>query len=143
MHSSWLPILAVVWEEAYTSGLDVPPDVIIMPWKCGVEWFCDQRHLVHSSHQIIQATCFYLDDNAPWSHYSDRSITWHELDCEHNMTIDHVEVSFLGAQTSVWTEKIDEDILECRVWPRAGTLERYGEPCQNRFRLGHVYAFTL
>lgn len=95
------------------------PRAAVMPWKCwgGMAMRTAETALT-ARHPVIMAACWYLDFNVDWLSY---------LQYNHLYTLktnyrNASEELVLGGQGSIWTENTDVTNLQCRVFPRLGSI---------------------
>jgi len=98
----------VVWEEAFHPNMS--KNMVVQLWKPAVMGKVLQAHeVVSNQQQAIISRGFYLDYFLPSAfHYLNPELL--------NLKSD---VGTLGGEAAIWTELVDKNNFELRVWPRA------------------------
>eukprot|EP00042_Codosiga_hollandica_P038615 m.315510 g.315510 ORF g.315510 m.315510 type:complete len:761 (-) comp55441_c0_seq2:227-2509(-) len=108
----------MVWEDLFVAGVPVPKDVLLQPWMCWGMDMCRGGDLLWQGFNIVQSTCYYLDWDKTWQDIYDNPL----LPRECRRLVDAEKSSVYGAETSLWTERIDATNLMCRTWPRVAAF---------------------
>ena len=104
------------WEEVLTK--DLPKDVLVQVWSDSTYL---SRALQHGN-AVIVSKGLYLDLFLPaYVHYNSSLLS--------SPFADSVSAQLLGGEAAQWTEVVDQDNIETRVWPRAAAIaERLWSP---------------
>lgn len=96
---------SIVWEEAFNAK--TPKDVIIQPWKPGMMGPSVGIDAIQKNgNEGVLSRGFYLDTFLPaYYHYENKEITQTS--------------PWRGGEAAIWSEIVDGNVFESRVWPRA------------------------
>jgi len=96
---------SIAWEEAFNEK--TPKDVIIQTWKPGMMGpSVGLEPIQKNGNEGILSRGFYLDTFLPaYYHYENKEITQTS--------------AWRGGEAAIWSEIVDENVFEGRVWPRA------------------------
>lgn len=96
---------SIVWEEAFNEK--TPKDVIIQPWRPGMMGPSVGIDAIQKNgNEGILSRGFYLDTFLPaYYHYDNKEITQTS--------------KWRGGEAAIWSEIVDGNVFESRVWPRA------------------------
>lgn len=109
---------AMGWEEVFTPG--VPQDMIIHSWR-------NKQSLIAAAsqgYQVVLSHGYYMDLNySAAKHYLNDPISANiPLDAEAQKRV-------LGGEAAMWTEYVDEGMIDSRIWPRTAAIaERLWSP---------------
>lgn len=101
------------WEEAFNPGL--PEDVIVQKWKpAGNDTLSDK--IIHHNNQMIVSAGYYLDLYFPaYIHYLNDPVSA-------NVSTADADKGILGGEAAMWSEMVNGENEEIRVWPRAAAI---------------------
>ena len=104
------------WEELFST--DLPKDVAVQIWSNAT--YADKA-LAHGN-RILVSKGFYLDVFMPaYVHYN--NVTIPDSISAENKSL------FAGGEAAQWSEAVDKDNIETRIWPRAAAIaERLWSP---------------
>lgn len=115
------------WEEAFNQ--DLPQDVIVQKWKApgGLGATLDAGKVVQHGNQLIVSAGYYLDVFMPaYIHYLADPVPA-------GMSLADADKGILGGEAAQWSELMDGNNEELRVWPRAAAVaERLWSPANVR-----------
>ena len=101
------------WEEAFNNKL--PEDVIIQKWKPSADDSLANSVIGHHN-QLLISNGFYLDLSMPaYIHYLNEPVG-------KSLNAAAAEQGILGCEAAVWSELVNADNEELRVWPRAAAV---------------------
>jgi len=101
------------WEEAFNPS--VSPDVIIQKWKPSMNDTLSAKVFAHNSQMIISAG-YYLDHYLPsYVHYLTEPVSA-------NVSQADADKGILGIEAAMWSESVNGDNEELRVWPRTAAI---------------------
>ncbi|KAF2878772.1 hypothetical protein ILUMI_27399 [Ignelater luminosus] len=111
---------AIVWEEAFTDGVQLSSSTIVQIWKDWVigGWQWTTYKATNAGFPVLLSACWYLD-------YLVSGGDWRKFyDCEPLSFIgnDQQKALVLGGEACMWTESVNEYNIEPRVWPRASAV---------------------
>ncbi|KAF2878769.1 hypothetical protein ILUMI_27396 [Ignelater luminosus] len=107
----------IIWEEAFTNGLQLRNDTVVQVWKDwsigGWKW--TTYRATRAGLQVLLSACWYLDhlsNGGDWQKY---------YDCEPTDFGGSEQQKELmkGGEACMWAEVVNENNIESRVWPRA------------------------
>jgi len=113
------------WEEAFNSAL--PQDVIIQKWKPTAPDDKLISNIIQHNNQVVVSSGYYLDMYLPaYIHYLADPIPA-------NISAADTEKGILGAEAAMWTEMVNAENEEIRVWPRTAAIaERLWSPANKK-----------
>lgn len=113
------------WEEAFNPVL--PQDVIVQKWKPTAPDDKLIGNIIQHNNQVVVSSGFYLDMYFPaYIHYLNDPIPA-------NISASDGEKGILGAEVAMWTELVNAENEEIRVWPRAAAIaERLWSPVNKK-----------
>lgn len=113
------------WEEAFNPAL--PQDVIVQKWKATAPGDKLISNIIQHNNQVVVSSGFYLDMYFPaYIHYLTDPIPA-------NVSASDAEKGILGAEVAMWTELVNAENEEIRVWPRAAAIaERLWSPVNKK-----------
>jgi hexosaminidase len=101
------------WEEAFNDGL--PQDAIVQEWKPAAADVLSQTVIRHNN-QLIVSRGYYLDMYFPaYIHYLTDPVS-------SNLSAAEADKGVLGAEAAIWSESVNGNNEEIRVWPRAAAI---------------------
>lgn len=104
----------IVWEEAFNASL--PQDVIVQKWKTTAPGDTLVKRIIQHNNQVIASNGYYLDLYLPaYIHYLTDPIPV-------NVSDNAAKQGILGSETAMWTELVNSENEEIRVWPRAAAI---------------------
>lgn len=113
------------WEEAFHPAL--PQEVIVQKWKLTAPGDTLIKNIIGHHNQVVVSSGFYLDLYLPaYIHYLTDPIPA-------NVNAANADKGILGAETAMWTELVNSENEEIRVWPRAAAVaERLWSPASKK-----------
>ncbi len=101
------------WEESFNPAL--PEDVIVQKWKPATDEKFANAVIKHNNQLIISAG-YYLDLSMPaYIHYLTDPVPA-------NVSLADADKGILGAEAAMWSELVNGENEEIRVWPRAAAI---------------------
>lgn len=101
----------IVWQEMFTSGIQLPSGTVVDVWQSWND--LPVRDMASQSHDILVSSCWYLD------HLDEDWLSFYRCDPRaFNGTVKQKE-RVMGGSASMWGERVDEQNFMSRVWPRA------------------------
>ncbi|SHN34514.1 beta-N-acetylhexosaminidase [Mucilaginibacter sp. OK098] len=101
------------WEEAFNPSL--PEDVIIQKWKPAPIDSLSNKIIRHNN-QLIISSGYYLDLYFPaYIHYLNDPVSA-------GISPADADKGILGAEAAMWSEMVNDENEEIRVWPRAAAI---------------------
>lgn len=107
----------IIWEEAFTNGLQLRNDTIVQVWRDWTigGWKWTTYRATKAGLEVLLSACWYLDHlstGGDWKKY---------YDCEPTDFAGSEEQKALvkGGEACMWAEVVNENNIESRVWPRA------------------------
>jgi len=125
---------ALVWQDAMTSGLQVPGGATVQTWRCtrGGGARAEKGLALEAAKQgysVLQSTCWYLDDHFSWQDFygfdtDDREAAQAlaEAEASHPHEMRQQLKNILGGEVALYSERVDFTNFDCRLWPRAATV---------------------
>ena len=109
------------FEEAFNPALQ--QDVIVQKWKPTAPGDNLISNIIQHNNQVVISSGFYLDLYFPaYIHYLTDPIPT-------NISASDAEKGILGGEVAMWTELVNAENEEIRVWPRAAAIaERLWSP---------------
>ena len=110
------------WEEAFNQA--IPQDIIIQKWKpSGMGPTLNTGEVVQHGNRVVISAGYYLDLFMPaYIHYLTDPLPA-------DMSQADADKGILGAEAAQWSELVDGNNEEIRVWPRAAAIaERLWSP---------------
>jgi hexosaminidase len=110
------------WDEVFTPGL--PKDIVIESWR-GVD---SLSAAATQGYQGILAAPYYLDGQAT----AEKHFLADPIPADSKLTPDQQKI-ILGGEVAMWSEQINENTIDSRIWPRAAAIaERVWSPQGDR-----------
>jgi hexosaminidase len=121
----------ISWEEAFNPA--IPQDVIVQKWKQTAPSDKLISNIIQNKNQVVVSSGYYLDMYFPaYIHYLNDPVP------------DNVDPlaavnGILGGEAAMWTELVNAENEEIRVWPRAAAIaERLWSP-ESKKDIGEMY----
>jgi len=113
------------WEEAFNQAL--PQNVIVQKWKPIAPGDKLIGNIIRHNNQVVVSSGYYLDMYFPaYIHYLTDPIPA-------NVSVSDAGKGILGAEAAMWTELVNAENEEIRVWPRAAAIaERLWSPVNKK-----------
>ena len=110
------------WDEVFTPGL--PKDIVIESWR-GVD---SLSAAATQGYQGILAAPYYLDGQAT----AEKHFLADPIPADTKLTPDQQKF-ILGGEVAMWSEQINANTIDSRIWPRAAAIaERFWSPQSDR-----------
>ncbi|RZC34074.1 beta-hexosaminidase subunit alpha-like [Asbolus verrucosus] len=118
---SSIGLKSIVWEEVFTHNATLPETTVVNVWKSDdPQSVLDQ--VTKAGHPAIISSYWYLDilqTGGDW-------LKFYNADPWDFPGTDQQKALVLGAEACMWSEVVDSNNLESRVWPRASAAaERF------------------
>jgi len=102
------------WEEAYNTA--IPQDVIVQKCKPAAATDTLVKAMIAHNNQVIVSAGYYLDMYFPaYIHYLIEPVPA-------NVSSPDADKGILGSEAAMWSESVNGDNEEIRVWPRAAAI---------------------
>jgi hexosaminidase len=102
------------WEEAFNPTL--PTDVIVQKWKPSAPDDKLVNNIIQHNNQVVISSGYYLDMSLPaYIHYLSDPVPA-------NVNAADADKGVLGAEAAMWSELVNAENEEIRVWPRAAAI---------------------
>jgi hexosaminidase len=102
------------WEEAFNPAL--PTDVIVQKWKPSAPDDKLVNNIIQHNNQVVVSSGYYLDMSLPaYVHYLNDPVPA-------NVSPADADKGILGAEGAMWSELVNAENEEIRVWPRAAVI---------------------
>jgi hexosaminidase len=106
---------AIVWQDLFDSGVNLPRDTILDVWK---EWTWEKslNDTTAAGYDVLLSACWYLDHlNEDW---------WQFYQCDplRGLRDSRQSEHVLGGHASMWGERVDATNFYEKVWPRASAV---------------------
>jgi hexosaminidase len=104
---------AIVWQDIFDSGVEVPLTTVLDVWK---DWTMYESvyNATCAGYDIVFSACWYLD------HLSQDWWAFYQCDPRSFANLTETQKSHvLGGHSSMWGERVDQTDFFERVWPRA------------------------
>ena len=110
------------WDEVFTPGL--PKDIVIESWR-GVD---SLSAAATQGYQGILAAPYYLDGMAT----AEKHFLADPVPADTKLTPEE-QKRILGGEVAMWSEQINANTIDSRIWPRAAAIaERFWSPQNDR-----------
>lgn len=113
-HVDSLGLNSIVWEEVFSNGVQLPKSTVVNVWISD-DPKTTLKKVTEAGHPTIISAYWYLDilkTGGDW-------LKFYNADPQDFDGTEEQKKLVLGGEACMWSEVVDENNLEPRVWPRA------------------------
>ncbi|KAJ3648007.1 hypothetical protein Zmor_019844 [Zophobas morio] len=119
-----LNMSTVVWEEVFTNGVTLPKSTVVHVW-ISTNPKTTLNQVTEAGHPAILSSYWYLDQlntGGDW-------LKFYNADPHDFPGTDEQKSLVIGGEACMWSEVVDDNNLESRIWPRASVAaEKFWSP---------------